>query len=119
MIHHFNCPAHLPDMYEPLVFSWDDENGEVSGRDADTVLACFRGGVIDAHPYPWSWELTSTKNRTDIAAVIGNFYHLPPELKHDYPVCEADLDLPDGCRLSDDGNSILDANGNFVSDIVY
>jgi hypothetical protein len=87
MLHHFECPSTTPDIKGDwsLVFDWDDETGEVTGRDADHVLACFQEGSVPAHPIPWAWNLTSTKNKTDIAAVIGYDNLLPDVLKDFYP----------------------------------
>jgi hypothetical protein len=103
MIHHFNCPWDAAHVDSPLVFDWDDETGDVTGQDANFVLACFKDGWIDAHPRPWTWELTSTKNRTDIAALIGSSWVLPPDFVADYPKYEDDWD---GSVLDEDGNVV-------------
>lgn len=87
MRHHFDCPSiytWLPGE-QPLVFDWDDETGEVTGPSAPEILLMFRVGKIDLHPMPWSGPLSSTKNRADIAAVVGLRHKLPPELADFYP----------------------------------
>ncbi|MDR3352307.1 MAG: hypothetical protein LBO00_04725 [Zoogloeaceae bacterium] len=112
MLHHFNCPPR--DNYREwsrdysLVFDWDDETGEVTGRDADFVLGCFKDGSVSAHPIPWGWKLTSTKNKTDMAAVIGFDNELPDVLKGHYPRLEDDFD----------GN-IRDMDGNVIGQVDF
>lgn len=110
MIHHFDCPWIAPHISYPLVFDWDDETGEITGPSADMVLAIFRDGVVDARPEPWSWNLTSTKNRADIAAVIGSSWVLPAELADDYPRQE-DVD--------EDDLYFIDADSNRIGTVVY
>ena len=90
-MHHFNCPdtrtylEWTKDTEYSLVFDWDDETGEVTGRDAERILAEFRHGSTDIHPIPAGWKLTSTKNKTDMAAVVGFCNELPDVLKDHYP----------------------------------
>jgi hypothetical protein len=103
MIHHFNCQGNPDWVRDPLVFDWDDETGEIAGPSADYVLAVFKDGRVRARPTPWGWNLTSTRNRTDIAAVIGYSWVLPPELADAYPKPQREFD---GLVRDLDGNVI-------------
>jgi hypothetical protein len=109
MLHHFNCPTTSgnPNI-GPLVFDWDDETGEVTGPSAEEILKKFKDGEVDAHPLPWSVSISSTKSRTDIAAVVGDNHVLPPELEDYYPQYEDDFD----------GN-LLDMEGNVVGQVEF
>ena len=93
MIHHFACPHSVFSEYR-FVFDWDDTTGEISGRDAASVLKSFEEGYVPAHPIPADHILTSTKSKTDIAAIIGYSYILPPELEGYYP--EINYNFDDG-----------------------
>ena len=108
MLHHFECEATLPKIWDTLVFDWDDETGAISGRDADYVLNLFEGKTIAAHPRPCEWDLTSPKNRTDIAAIVGNCWRLPPELADFYPQLGGDYD-----------GYIRDEAGNIIGEVVF
>jgi hypothetical protein len=88
------------------VFDWDDETGEVTGRDAKYIFDSFSAGRAAAHPYPWSWYLTSTKNKTDMAAVVGWNHQLPDVLKDHYPQLEDD-GLPDEDYVDEDGVIVI------------
>jgi hypothetical protein len=107
MIHHFNCPDRVfPGKGYDLVFDWDDETGEITGPSADRILADFREGIVSifgtiAH------KLTSTKNKTDLAAVVGESNVLPPELADCYPECE-DVDP-----------NVYDLEGNVVGQVDF
>jgi hypothetical protein len=107
VIHHFNCQGSPAWVREPLVFDWNDATGEVTGPGADFVLAVFKDGIVSAHPVPWSWDLTSTKNRTDIAAVIGSGWALPDELADDYPQCP------------EQDPYVRDMDGNIIGEVIY
>ncbi|GHU08351.1 hypothetical protein AGMMS50225_06830 [Betaproteobacteria bacterium] len=86
MLYHFSCPSMSGNPNAgPLVFDWDDETGEVTGPAAEEILSVFMRGEVDAHPLPWGVSISSTKNRTDMAAVVGCFHRLPPELADAYP----------------------------------
>jgi hypothetical protein len=102
MIHHFNCPERFGSNSNPLVFDWDDETGEITGPSAEFVLGCFADVAIDAHPRPRIWELTSTKSRTDIAALIGSSWVPPPDFVADYPKYEGG----DGAIRDEAGNVV-------------
>jgi hypothetical protein len=114
MLHHFNCPHRYPylewtrDPSYSLIFNWDDETGEITGRDAEQILATFRRGYAKAHPIPSVWPLTSTRSRTDIAAVVGLDNELPPELADAYPQFEDDVD-----------DRTHDEDGNVIVKMVY
>jgi hypothetical protein len=108
MRHHFECEATLPRIYDPLVFDWDDETGEISGQDATYVLECFDIKTISAHPMPCAWDLTSPKNRTDIAAIVGECWRLPPELADAYPKLGGDFD-----------GYVRDEAGNIIGQVCF
>ena len=89
MLHHFDCPdCVFPKEGYDLVFDWDDETGEITGPSAETILDDFKKGYVSIHPIPSSYDLTSTKNKTDLAAIIGWRNVLPPELADYYPKVE-------------------------------
>jgi hypothetical protein len=109
MKHHFECPHLWRDDKAPLVFDWDDETGEITGPGAEEILEQFRFGSVGTAE-PASWPLTSTKSKTDLAAVVGKRYILPPELTGYYPQTEYDED--------DNGfMEILDSNGAVIQRI--
>ena len=105
MIHHFDCPHVMPHIDDQIVIDWDDDTGEITGPSAEEVLAEFKAGVVSAHPIPSSHVLASTKNRTDMAAVIGWNHRLPPELADHYPQVDEDADL-DGAIYDEAGNVV-------------
>jgi hypothetical protein len=111
MLHHFNCPhSHTYREWSrdySLVFDWDDETGEVTGRDAEQILAEFRLGHTDIHPIPSTWDLTSTKNKTDMAAVIGYCNELPDVLKDHYP------------QIPETDDAIYDMDGNVIGHVDF
>jgi hypothetical protein len=112
MLHHFECSPlvdYLETTTSSLVFDWDDETGDVTGRDAEFILAEFRSGCTSIHPRPATWDLTSTKNKTDLAAVIGDFWKLPPELADHYPQIEED-DWPEEDYIDEDGVAVIGRN---------
>jgi hypothetical protein len=118
MLHHFNCPP-LDNYREwsrdySLVFDWDDETGEVTGRDAEQILAAFRRGSTDAHPFPWGWKLTSTKNKTDMAAVIGFDNELPEVLKGHYPQYDEQAQFG-----ADFDGYLRDEYGNIIAQVLF
>jgi hypothetical protein len=109
MLHHFDCLYSYKYLEwsqdYSLVFDWDDETGEVTGRDAERILAAFRRGYTDAHPIPSVWQLTSTRNKTDMAAVVGFDNDLPDVLKDHYPKIEDDW--PEEDYVNEDGVLVL------------
>jgi hypothetical protein len=104
MIHHFNCPPRELNKSRdaPLVFDWDDETGEITGPSAGLIHDAFRTGYVDIHPRPASHDLTSTKNKADLAAIIGNHHVIPADLAEFYPAVE-DADW-DGAIYDEAGN---------------
>jgi hypothetical protein len=107
MLHHFNCPTICGNpKVATLVFDWNDETGEVTGKDAEYIHDSFAAGNAAAHPYPWSWKLTSTKNKTDMAAVVGWNHVLPDVLKDHYPRLKED-DWPEEDCIGEDGIPII------------
>ncbi|MDR2208852.1 MAG: hypothetical protein LBE22_07780 [Azoarcus sp.] len=104
MIHHFNCAHAMPHIVDPLIFDWDEVSGEITGPSSERILSVFTSGSVSTHPIPSSHALTSTKNKTDLAAVIGWSHQLPPELSGYYPQLEDDE--WDGSIRDDAGNVI-------------
>lgn len=86
MIHSFNLK---PTVWhaKPLVFSWDDATGELSGRDAALIAEKASHGGISAHPLPWAHEFSAEplKSTTDMAAIIGWEHEIPSVLAGFYP----------------------------------
>jgi hypothetical protein len=91
--HDFNCqPASANPLMTGLVFSWNPHTGEVWGPDADKVRAMAQWGSVHAHPLPWAWTLgpDPLKSYTDMAAIVGSHWVLPPALQAHYPVLPND-----------------------------
>lgn len=92
-------PLSINDGYRPLEFSWDENTGELAGRDADYVKVLASQGVVSAHPVPHDYALSAEplKNKTDMAAILGYEYRLPEDLAPFYPQLDAgDPDAPEG-----------------------
>lgn len=104
-VFNFNCPPvnERNPLERPLVFTWDSDAGEVSGPDAAAVRSAAAAGSIDAHPLPWAWTFSAEplKSFTDMAAIVGLDWQLPPELIEHYPQYEGD-----GHPLDDDGQPL-------------
>lgn len=111
MKHDFAC---APNTWhgKPLVFTWDDVTGEVTGPDAKKILNdSMEPGVI-THPYPTYWEFDGgagdgqhIKSRRTLALIIGYAHALPEDLAEFYPQAPTD-----GCP----DVSYTDAEGVFV-----
>ncbi|MCV2359640.1 hypothetical protein LNV08_11735 [Paucibacter sp. TC2R-5] len=102
----FNCRSQSGNPLMPgLVFSWNPLTGEVSGPDADEVRKMATWGSVPAHPTPWAWTLgpDPLKSYTDMAAVVGSYWNLPPELVQYYPVWEEDESIPEFTYVDADG----------------
>ena len=111
MKHDYVCP---PTVWheKPLVFTWDDVTGEVTGPDAGRILLASQDAGIVGHPYPTYWEFDGgagdgkhIKSRDTLALIIGQDHALPDDLKDFYPSAAVD-DMPDV--------SYTDADGVFV-----
>jgi hypothetical protein len=89
----FNCRSSSgnPKM-EGLVFSWDPQTGELAGPDAAQVREMSTWGQVPADPRPWAWTLgpEPLKSYTDMAAIVGAYWVVPPELAGHYPQLEDD-----------------------------
>ncbi|GHT95449.1 hypothetical protein FACS1894116_10980 [Betaproteobacteria bacterium] len=90
------------------MFDWDDETGEITGPSAGKILEAFKRGEVSVRPRPWGVNISSTKSRTDMAAVVGNYHILPPELADAYPQLEDDFD-----------GAVRDPDGNIVDHVVF
>lgn len=86
-----------------LVFTWDSDAGEVSGPDAEEVRSMAEWGAVSAHPLPWAWTFGQEplKSFTDMAAIVGLDWQLPPELVDHYPQYEGE-----GHPLDEDGQPL-------------
>lgn len=74
----------------PLEFEWDEETGELCGRDAERVgelvakIAAM--GEIVSHPYPTTYEIRDPlRSRREMAVILGAFWRLPADLANEYP----------------------------------
>lgn len=105
----FNCKrvggnGSLPD----LSFDWDRDAGTVSGRDADLIRKMAKpGDMVDAHPMPWAYKLgrTPLKSFRDMAAIVGSWWRLPPELAPHYP------------KAPDEDPNVYDLDGNVIGEV--
>ncbi|WP_434147951.1 hypothetical protein ACR2R6_02250 [Methylocaldum gracile subsp. desertum] len=89
----------------PLSFAWDDETGELSGPDAAAVEALARqavqDGAVPLHPEPGRYPIRNPlQNPAELAALLGYWWQLPPELLQHYPTLE---DGGAAVAIGDDG----------------
>lgn len=82
---------HKPD----IEFEWDPETRSVRGRDAnmviDVALVAKRQGDVVSHPYPTVYETRDPlRNPGEMAAVLGQYWQLTPDLSSELPVYEDD-----------------------------
>jgi hypothetical protein len=89
----------------PLTFTWDDETGELSGPDAAAVEAIARqavqDGAVPLHPEPGRYPVRDPlRNPEELAALLGYWWQLPPELERHYPTLEDD---GEAVAIADDG----------------
>ena len=74
----------------PLEFEWDEETGELRGRDAkrvgELVAKITALGEIVSHPYPTSYDIRDPlHSRQEMAVILGSFWRLPADLAEAYP----------------------------------
>jgi len=93
MLHHLHCLPLWSDAQspfnQPLVLDWDEQAGTVSGPGAALLLALWaEGSAIIVPPPGAAWPLgpDSLRSRTDMAALIGQAWCVPPFLVDAYPV---------------------------------
>lgn len=94
MIKHYECdPATWRE--KRWVFDWDDETGEITGPDAETIKQAAEAGGISIHPFPSAWSFCNTplKSKTDMAAIIGLGHRLPDSLIPFYPNIESNYHI--------------------------
>jgi hypothetical protein len=98
---------------KPLVFTWDDVTGEVSGPDAERILLLSQDSGLVGHPYPTYWEFADgcgdgkhIRSRQTLALIVGQAHALPDDLKPDYPLPQAD-DRPDVSFTDADGTVVI------------
>lgn len=86
-------PPLWPDR-QALQFSWDSESGTVSGRDVDRVLSLVKlhkGDVAPHRMQPENWPINDPlHDPVEMAALLGYYWVLPPELEQFYPIIEDD-----------------------------
>lgn len=111
MKHDYVCP---PTVWHasPLVFTWDDATGALTGPDAKQILLASQDAGVVGHPHPTYWEFDGgagdgkrIQSRRTLALIVGQSHALPDGLAAFYPSAQAD-DIPDA--------SFKDADGTFV-----
>lgn len=100
----FDLPLMWPDwdtQRVPLRFAWDSATGTVSGLDADRVLALvqrytrYPNSSAPHRMEPECWPITDPlHDPVEMAALLGYYWVLPPELEKFYPIIEDDT--PEG-----------------------
>ena len=83
-----------------LVFEWDQETGELRGRDEARVRAlverALRDHVAMGKPYPTPFEMTDPLRKpSELAVLLGNAWRLPLDLRRAYPKPPTEDDLAD------------------------
>lgn len=81
-----------------LVFDWDEETGEITGRDAEEIKACAKPyGVAHTSVLAVRLSAEPLKSRRDMAAICSGFggmtYILPDDLAAAQPVPEYPDDI--------------------------
>ena len=102
---HYECKAFRFSQFDnlpPLIFDWDDETGEISGRDKDYFEQFDPNeSLYIPHPNPgFVYKLGSDpfKSKEDMAAMIYYRYKVPNDLKEYSPKLEPP-DVPEGCCI--------------------
>ena len=80
---------------ETLQFSWDDESGEVTGRDAAYVISAANWakerGSVTSHPWPSTYYVSDPlRSLSDMAVVLGCSWRLTDELERHHPAPPGD-----------------------------
>lgn len=77
-----------------LSFTWDSRTGTVSGADAERVMMLVKshiGGVSPHRMQPENWPINDPlHNPVEMAALLGYWWILPPELERHYPIIADD-----------------------------
>lgn len=72
-----------------LRFAWDSDTGAVTGPDAETVQAivdAYGGHSVPHRQQPGDWPVNDPlHDPMEMAALLGYWWHLPPELEAVYP----------------------------------
>jgi len=92
----------------PISFEWNSKTGGVRGPSAALVIdmarKASRAGEVVGHPYPTPHIITDPlRTPSEMAVVLGNKWHLPPDLAAVYPEAEDEDTTDDG----DDGTTNL------------
>ena len=109
MIIQFNCrPTSANPGATSLVFAWNPDTGEVTGRDAPLIRDMATWKRVSAHPLPWAWDLSAEPLRSyvDMAALVGSHWVLPDELVAHYPQVPDD-GIPEATFVDADGVTVL------------
>ncbi len=102
---HYECKPLPYDRFRgerALIFDWDDETGEISGRDKayfEQFKPC--GEIFYRHPIPgfcYSLGKEPFKSIKDMAAMIQYGYILPDDLKSFCPTWEPP-EVPEGATI--------------------
>lgn len=66
---------------QPLHFSWDSDNGELSGEDAEQVRVLCLTTAMDSyavsHPHPATYDIHDPLHRpSEMAVALGQYWRL-------------------------------------------
>lgn len=89
-----------------LIFDWDIETGAVTGPGAKQIMELAADGSIAYQPIWHTFSKEPLKNRTDMAAIVGAYHEVPPDLLPFFPVMEDD-GIPDKSYVNEDGIEVL------------
>lgn len=91
MMKHYELQAILDHLkHLTMVFDWDEETGEITGRDAEYIKKCaVPNSSTDCGCFKYIMSEEPLKNKTDMAAILGYnggiHYQLPDDLAPYYP----------------------------------
>lgn len=89
----FNCPPQDLGRVEALIFEWDQDAGQVTGPGAEVLQRMAARGWALFGPIPRAeWPLSDEpfRSATDLAALVGENWIVPPELLEHYPELEGE-----------------------------
>ena len=88
---------------------WDDEAGTVVGQGADEIIKSAKLKTIACGPWPQREHKLSKdplRNKTDMAAIIGQSHRLPDFLQDFYPRFQSDS-FPDKTYMDENGVMVI------------
>lgn len=99
----YECQPYPSEKSErPLIFDWDRSAGIVDGEGARHILQQIAMGGVVCRPNSWphAFSADPLKSLTDMAAIVGERWYLPDDLKPFYPQIDEDpSDLPPGAII--------------------